>query len=111
MEAKLKIGLIILMAIIGVALLWIVSNQEKPTLTNGKKVVFGTPCNDYADIWTDAPQDKKHAECNRILKLNTADLKHEGFESNDCKVIKVEGRHCTGGMLGTHLVCTYACEK
>ena len=110
MNSKIKIGLIILMIVIGVVLFLEFLNP-KSILTNEKEVIISTGCTDIADLWSNLPQDKKTDECNKILNQQTADLKNMGFEPKDCKIIKAEGKHCTGGMLGTQLVCTYTCEK
>jgi len=88
-----------------------VTNQEKSISTNEKVVIFSTGCTDIADLWSNLSQDKKIEKCNKVLNQQTADLKNMGFEPEDCGVIEAEAKRCTEGRLGTHLVCTYTCEK
>ena len=107
-NTKFKIGSVVLIALISIALFWLLSNREDMFIAE-KEIVFSTGCTDFVD-WSNLPQDKKIEECNKILNRRTSDLKNIGFESRDCKIIKVEIKSCTQ-MLGTQLVCTYICKK
>lgn len=108
METKIKIGLWV---VTGIALIWIVLNSEKHISTNEKEVTFSTGCADIADLWSNLPQEQKIEECNKMLNQHTADLKNMGFAPKDCGVTEAEAKHCTGGMLGTQLICAFTCEK
>lgn len=81
----------------------------KPGIDDRREVTFSTGCNDYVDLWTDLPEDRKIEECETMLNQQTADLGNIGFEPINCEVTQAESKHCSG--LGTQLVCIYICKK